>query len=258
MVPDLDPKTVVLGGLPTVQTTRRQLAELMVRDATLNNEGERKDPPKLVFSSNGQGVALAGQNKEFRSVMMQADWIHADGMPVVLASRLTDTILPERIATTDFFHDAARAATDARLSFYMLGGTPEQNSKVVRAVQNQYPDLMIAGSHHGYFDDDDSEAVCADIRASGADVLWVGLGKPRQELWSVENREHLVGVSWVKTCGGLYAFLTGESPRAPKWMQVASLEWLFRASRDPKRLLGRYLITNPLAAYRLVRHTQSR
>nr|WP_274617649.1 WecB/TagA/CpsF family glycosyltransferase [Nesterenkonia sp. AY15] len=188
---------------------------------------------------------------------MEADWIHADGMPVVLASRLTKTVLPERVSTTDFFHDAAEAATDARLSFYMLGGTETQNSRVVAAVRRQYPNLMIAGAHHGYFEDEDSAAVCADIRASGADVLWVGLGKPRQEHWSVMNRELLAGVTWIKTCGGLYSFLTGDAPRAPKWMQATSLEWLFRTSKDPKRLLARYLGTNPVAAYRLILHSES-
>ncbi|WP_446740384.1 WecB/TagA/CpsF family glycosyltransferase [Nesterenkonia sp. YGD6] len=257
MAPDLAPKTVVLGGLPTVQTTRRQLAQLMVRDAAVNHDSEGRVPPKLVFSSNGQGLALTWNNDRFRAAMMKADWIHADGMPVVLASHLTRTVLPERVSTTDFFHDAAEAATAAGLSFYMLGGSEKQNSDVVAAVRHQYPSLRIAGAHHGYFEDEDSVTVCADIRASGADVLWVGLGKPRQEYWSVMNQELLGGVTWVKTCGGLYSFLTGDSPRAPKWMQAASLEWLFRASQDPKRLLGRYLVTNPIAMYRLVRHTDS-
>lgn len=245
-------RTVRLGGLDTIIATGRELASLMVDDC-LAARGQAR-LPRLVFSSNGQGISLAGRDPEFARAMQAADIVHADGMPVVLASRwLTRTPLPERIATTDFFHQAAEAAIPHGLRFYMLGATEERNAAVCRAIARLYPDLKIVGRHHGYFPDSDSAAICADIVARGTDVLWVALGKPRQELWSVANRERLRGVGWLKTCGGLYGFLTAEEKRAPRWAQRAGLEWLFRAAQDPRRLGWRYLVTNPHAFYRLLR-----
>jgi len=248
--------TVVVGGFPTVSVTRRRLAEIMVADCLSARLARDVTLPKLVFSSNGQGIALSGRDKAFAQVMAQADMVHADGMPVVLASRMTRAPLPERIATTDFFHDAAEAAGDNGLKFFILGATEVQNAAAVEAIARLYPKVQVVGRQHGYFKPEEDAAVCEAIRSSGADVLWVALGKPRQEAWCVRNRENLKGVGWIKTCGGLYAFLTGETPRAPQWMQSLSLEWLYRTMDDPKRLIWRYLTTNPYSFYRLVRYTE--
>ncbi len=227
----------------------------MVADCLDAREQGENWLPKLVFSSNGQGIALAGWNTAFAETMLKADVIHADGMSVVFASRMTDIPLPERIATTDFFHDAARIAVRQKLKFFILGASEKQNAAAVDAIRRFYPEVEIAGHHHGYFGDDEDEAVCDMVRASGADVLWVALGKPRQEFWCVRNRDRLRGVGWVKTCGGLYAFLAGDAPRAPRWMQKAGLEWVYRTFDDPKRLFWRYLTTNPYSVYRLLRYT---
>src|SRR5690606_36992720 len=132
--------------------------------------------------------------------MAQADIIHADGMPVVWASRLAGAPLPERVCTTDFFHDAACSAVEHQLRFFILGGSEELNREAVKAMVRLHPGLKIAGRHHGYFGEDMDEEVCSSIRRSGADVVWVGLGKPRQEEWSVRNRARLAGVGWIKTC----------------------------------------------------------
>jgi len=230
----------------------------MTRDC-LNARAKRENwLPRVVLSSNGQGIALAAQDPAFAELMEQADIIHADGMPVVFASRMTAHPLPERIATTDFFHDAAKAAEANKLSFFLLGATEVQNAAAAEAVLRTYPGVRIAGRHHGYFSDAESDDLCAQIRQAGTDVLWVALGKPRQERWAIENKHQLVGVGWIKTCGGLYEFLAGEVNRAPRMMQRLGLEWLFRAKSDPRRLLMRYLTTNPVAAFHLLTKTQIR
>src|SRR3546814_8737834 len=93
--------------------------------------------------------------------MATADLVHADGMSVVLASRLlTSMPLPERVATTDFFHDAAKAAQKAEIPFFMLGGSEEENAAASAAVRQLYPRLKIAGRHHGYFPEPASAGVC--------------------------------------------------------------------------------------------------
>lgn len=239
-----------------MRLTRKELAAVMVADCLAARDSSGTVSPKLVFSSNGQGVALAGRDSRFDRAMAEADIIHADGMSVVTASRRTGTPLPERIATTDFIHDAARVAVENDLRFFLLGGTEQQNARAMDALRMQYPTLDLAGGHHGYFNESEDERVCALVVASGADVVWVGLGRPRQEFWSVANQQRLTGVAWVKTCGGLFGFLSGDARRAPMWMQRLGLEWLHRAILEPRRLGWRYLTTNPYAAYRLVRFTE--
>jgi len=246
---------IIVGGLSTLVSTRSELANIMVADCLSARNDREHTPPKLVFSSNGQGIALAGKSQEFAKAMDKADIIHADGMPVVFFSKFTDHPLPERICTTDFFHDAARAAQANSLSFYILGSTKSQNDAAVSKIREMYPNVIIAGHRHGYFSEDEDVAVCEEILATQPDVVWVALGKPRQELWCVRNRDRLHGIGWLKTCGGLFSYLTGDAPRAPEWMQKAGLEWLYRTMDDPKRLIWRYLATNPYALYRLLRHT---
>jgi exopolysaccharide biosynthesis WecB/TagA/CpsF family protein len=244
-------ETTRVGGFNTLRTTRRGLAEMMVADC---RKRDSLVGPKLIFSSNGQGIALAAQDADFARTMDAADVIHADGMSVVISSRLlTKKPLPERVATTDFFEDAVEKAIEAGLSFYFLGGTESQNAKAVEVVRERYPALKIAGRRNGYFKPEDDIDICNAIRESGTDVLWVALGKPLQEKWSVRNRKNLAGVGWIKTCGGLFGHLVGDEKRAPRWMQRLGLEWLYRVWQDPRRLAWRYLTTNPYAMWSIVK-----
>jgi len=174
-------------------------------------------------------------------------------MPLVYFSRLKhESPLPERVATTDFFHDAARVAEIHGMSFYLLGGEGAENARAARAVRRHYPGLRIAGARHGYFDPAEEGDIVAEIRDSGADVLWVGLGVPREQAFMVRNRSRLEGLTWIKSCGGLFNFLSGTRRRAPVWMQRAGLEWSFRLAQEPRRLAVRYALTNVHALYRML------
>jgi N-acetylglucosaminyldiphosphoundecaprenol N-acetyl-beta-D-mannosaminyltransferase len=249
-------ETVRVGGYHTARANRTELSTWITRRCLWNRSDRGALLPALVFSSNGQGVALAGHNTAYDAAMAAADVIHADGMSVVLASRiLTQTPIRGRSATTDLFDDIASEAQADDLSFFVLGATEDENVRAVAAMQRKYPQLRIVGRRNGYFGRDEDAAVCAEIVASRADVLWVGLGKPLQEIWSFTNREALRGVGCIKTCGGLYAFLNGDSTRAPEWMQRAGLEWIHRLAQDPRRLLRRYLVTNAVSTCRLLMRT---
>ncbi|MGI9435768.1 MAG: WecB/TagA/CpsF family glycosyltransferase [Geminicoccaceae bacterium] len=241
---------VFLGGIDTARLTRNELANLMVEDCL--DRRNRGLPPNLVFSSNGQGIALAGSDSRFAAALEHADLVHADGMSVVLASRLlTSRPLPERVPTTDFFHDAAKAGQPRRLRFYMLGGREEINKRAFEEARRKYPGVEWVGRHHGFFGRGDEERVCADIVATKADVLWLALGRPHQEYFAIRNREHLAGVGWIKTCGGLFDFLAGANKRAPRWMQQICMEWFWRMMQEPQRLMWRYMKTNLQAIWRL-------
>jgi exopolysaccharide biosynthesis WecB/TagA/CpsF family protein len=251
-------ETTLVGGLATVCAGRDELAEWIVQYCKAVKDTSKDRLPALVFSSNGQGIALHGQDAEYDAAMAAADVIHADGMSVVFASRfLTNAPIRERSATTDLFHNVARVAERDGLNFFILGSTESQNKLAVAEMKRLYPKLHIVGRRNGFFSEDEDEAVCAEIVAAGTDVLWVGLGKPKQEIWSARNRNRLRGVGCIKTCGGLYAFLSGDSPRAPEWMQNLGLEWVYRTSQDPKRLLWRYVVTNPKSVWKMVTSSKS-
>ncbi len=244
---------VVVGGLQTACVSRRQLGGLMVGDCLAARGGKR--PPRVILSSNGNVIAKAAMDPEFRSLLSRADLIHADGSPVVFASKLlTKSPVPERSATTDFFFDAAEIAQQHGLSFYLLGSTEEINAQCAENLRKAYPGIKIVGRHHGYFSKDSEAQLCDEINRSGADVVWVGLGVPKETAFSLQNKTRLK-VGWIVTCGGCFNFAAGDYVRAPKWMQNFSLEWLHRLWHEPKRLFWRYMITNPIAITMLLLNT---
>jgi N-acetylglucosaminyldiphosphoundecaprenol N-acetyl-beta-D-mannosaminyltransferase len=246
---------VVVGGVHTACVSRQQLGGLMVGDCLAARGGLRA--PRLVFASNGHAIALAALDAEFRRQLAQADLIHADGTPVVFASRLlTRTPVPERSATTDFIFDAAHAAERHGLKFFLLGSTEDVNSRCAKNLNKAYPGIEIAGRRNGYFSIEEETRICDEINRSGADVLWVGLGVPLEYEFCLRNKARLK-VGWIVTCGGCFNFAAGDYARAPQWMQKTGLEWLHRLWREPKRLFWRYLVTNPVAIAMLLLSTGS-
>ncbi|MEM1102640.1 MAG: WecB/TagA/CpsF family glycosyltransferase [Pseudomonadota bacterium] len=249
---------VVVGGLPVARMTRDEQACHMVESWALAKAAGVAPIPKVAFSVNGHTISLYHSSPAYREALDQADLLDADGMSVVFASRtFSRSGLPERVATTDFFHDAARRAQEAGMSFYFLGAREQECAEAVETVRRMYPDLRIAGWRHGYFSREDEPQICSEIVASGADMLWIGCGAPVQEQFAIRNRERLQGLAWIKTCGGLFDFLSGKNPRAPKWMQQAGLEFAYRTWREPRRLFWRYFITSPHAIYHLATNTRS-
>jgi N-acetylglucosaminyldiphosphoundecaprenol N-acetyl-beta-D-mannosaminyltransferase len=244
---------VVVGGVETACVGRLQLADLMAGDCLAARANPR--PARLVFAVNGHAVALSALDGDFRRTFEQADIVHADGTPIVAASKwLATTPIPERSATTDFLFDAAATAEAKGLKFYLLGSTERINRACADRLAARNSKLAIAGRRNGYFSPEEEDAVVDAINASGADVLWVGLSVPREYEFCVRNRDRLK-VGWIVTCGGCFNFAVGDYVRAPGWMQSAGLEWLHRVWREPKRLFWRYAVTNPVALFLLATRT---
>ena len=246
---------VTVGGIATACLSREGLARMMLQDC-LDARSNPNRQPKLVFASNGHAIALAAQDEAFRFTFEQADIIHADGQAAVFASRMTNTPIPERSATTDFIHDASKVAAQHGLRFFVLGATEEANVEAVRVLRETYPGLQIVGRRHGYFGRDEEDEICDEINLTQPDVVWVGLSVPLEYEFSVRNKIRL-RAGWLVTCGGCYNFVTGAYKRAPEWMLASGLEWLFRLAREPKRLFWRYAVTNPLAIFLLLTRTNS-
>ncbi len=246
---------VRVGGIDTACLSRAALARMMLQDCLIARRNDQRQP-KLVFASNGHAIALAARDESFRAVFQQADIIHADGQAAVFASRMTATPIPERSATTDFIHDASRMAAQHGLRFFLLGATDEANALAAWRLRESYPGLQIVGRRHGYFSRGEEKDLCDEINLTQPDVIWVGLSVPLEYEFSVRNKARL-RAGWLVTCGGCYNFIAGAHKRAPRWMQAAGLEWLFRVIQEPRRLFWRYAVTNPLAIFLLLTRTSS-
>jgi N-acetylglucosaminyldiphosphoundecaprenol N-acetyl-beta-D-mannosaminyltransferase len=247
---------IVAGGLRVACLTRDALATLMVRECLDAHENPHAKP-KLIFAANGQTISLAARDAELRRFHETADLTHADGQAVVFASRLlARPAIPERSSTTDFFHDAARVARMHGLRFFLLGATEEVNAACAETMRTKYPGLVIAGRRHGFFGMHEEASICEEINAARADVVWIGLGVPREQYFAAGNRNRL-RAGWLVLAGGCFNYVTGHYARAPRWMQGTGLEWLHRLWREPRRLFWRYFTTNPHALWLLLTRTSA-
>ncbi|WP_439574516.1 WecB/TagA/CpsF family glycosyltransferase [Phreatobacter sp.] len=245
--------TVTVGGLPMAVLDRAGTADWMIDQARQHRRGTR---PLYLTSANGEVIARAARDAGFRGLMLTADQIVADGQPLVVASRLRGfRALPERVATTDLFHDVARRAEATGTSFYLLGATEEENARAVETTRRLYPRLDIRGRCHGYLSGDLLDAKLKEIDALAPDILWLAMGVPHEQRFVASHAMRLPNVGMIKTSGGLFNFLSGSNRRAPDWMQKASLEWAWRVWLEPRRLFWRYAVTNPLAIYLLATRT---
>ena len=243
--------TIRLGGLPIAVVDRAGSAEAMIAAA----RGRRGAglPPIYSTSANGEVLSLCAKDPAARALFAAADHIHADGMPMVVLSRFVcRTALPERVATTDLFDDMAARAQGTDTGFFLLGATADALARAERNIRQRYPALRIAGTHHGHFGPDDEERVIDLVNAARPDILWLGMGVPREQHFVNRNRHRLTGVGLIKTSGGLFDHLAGDKPRAPRWMQASGLEWLHRLRLEPRRLFRRYALTSPHALFLLV------
>lgn len=245
-------RRIRIGGLPVVVASRAETARVMV-DEALRRRGLWRYPAYLT-STNGEVTYRCAVDDGERSDFLQADAIHADGMPHVFASRLRcDTALPERVATSDLFYDVAREAEARGATMFMLGATESSNAIAAQVVRSRFPGLALVGHRSGFFENEDEEIrVCEWISDLAPDILWISMGVPREQRFIVRHRHRLTSTGVIKTSGGLFDFLSGSRARAPIWMQQAGLEWFWRACLEPKRLGWRYLKTNPLALYLLL------
>jgi N-acetylglucosaminyldiphosphoundecaprenol N-acetyl-beta-D-mannosaminyltransferase len=249
---------VIIGGVPVAPLCRSDICSLIVGECAERRGGSAsRRPTRLLFSANGHTLSLAARNSGFREALDQADLVHADGQSIVFASRLLrGGGIPERSATTDLIHDLSRVCPAEGLSFFLLGGTEDVNARCADALVRLYPGLKIAGRRNGYFPPELEHEICEEINASKADILWVGMGKPTEQLFCVRNRSYLDG-AWAITCGGTFSFVVGDYRRAPLWMQSAGLEWFFRVLTSPRKLLWRYVTTNPHTLFLLATRTRA-
>ena len=199
----------------------------------------------LVNNVNAHAMNIAYGNARFAAILNDSEIVFCDGFGVKALARLSGICLGERMTPRDWIDELIARCAQERLSLYFLGC----EDKVVRAFADEaarrHPTAIIAGCHHGYFDTqgEDNRSVIKAINDSGADVVLVGMGMPRQEIWAHEAlRELDHGV--VLAVGALFKVYTGIEKPCPGWVSRCGFEWLWRLAHEPLRLARRYLIGN--------------
>lgn len=191
-------------------------------------------------------TVLARRDLEYREVVNRGDLNVADGMPVAWALRLFGK-RTERIAGSEAFSCLADRGRAQSLRHYLFGGSPEVVRQLRSELGRRYPGIRIVGAESPPFRElSDAEVgdAAERIRSTGTDLLWIGLGAPKQDIMA--QRLRAVDAAPVILCvGAAFDFLSGQKKRAPLWMQRAGLEWLHRLVREPRRLWRRYLLGNP-------------
>ena len=209
---------------------------------------------RTVFTPNPQMLMLAEQNESLKQALNNADILLPDGIGVCIAAHLLGTPLPERITGIDTAQALLEYASQEQLSVFLLGARPGVAERAAERMRAKYPKLNICGVHHGYFDKSGKEngTVIDAINKSGARILFVCFGAPLQEIWISENKEQLTSVKLYMGLGGALDVWSGEIKRAPRFLQKAGLEWLWRILKEPRRIS--FIFQIPHFLYKVVRH----
>lgn len=192
--------------------------------------------PHMGVAINPEKVIKAKQDKALEKILRKSDLNFCDGVGIMWASQLFyHKRIKSRITGVDLFLRLLELADARGWRLFLLGSRPEVLSRVVMIVKETYPGLTVAGSHDGYFTAADEPDLVASIAAARADIIFVGMGSPKQEKFLAGNLSAM-GVSFAMGIGGSYNVLSGEFKRAPARVQKLGLEWLYRFVLDPKRL----------------------
>lgn len=188
----------------------------------------------MIFTPNSEILLYASNNPDFTKVLNQANMIIPDGIGVVYGARILGEPLKERVAGYDLACNLFPIMAQKGQSVYLLGAKPSVAEKAAENLTKKYPGLVIAGTHDGYFKDDDE--VIADINRSNPDFLMVCLGFPKQEQWIFDNRDK-INTRLAIGAGGCLDVFAGTVARAPEFYCNHGIEWLYRLVKQPSRFV---------------------
>lgn len=227
----------------------------VVREAIDTGRGGR------ILTPNVDILRQAQVDSDVRAYLDDADLVVADGMPLVWASKLSGTPLPERVAGSSLIWSLSRGLAHDRRSIFIVGGSPaapgsrDGATRAAARLARDCTGLRIAGTlcpPYGFERNEQSYAeVCRAIAGAEPDLVFVGLGFPKQEAVITRLRTAMPG-TWFIGCGAAVNFVAGDVDRAPRWMQKTGLEWAHRLGTEPSRLAGRYLKHDAPYAMRLL------
>ena len=242
----LSDASLALENLPSVCLQGARLHAITERqciDLVLDAIDERRGG--LINTMNLDHLRRFVGEEGYAAGYSKASIVTADGMPLIWASRLRGTPLPERVTGSSLIWTLSEAAAQRGRSIYLLGGSPGLAQKTAKVLVERYPDLRIAGVSSGPAEFTSDERAWADeslaLVDAKPDIVYVALSSPRSEEL-IDRLRHRLPAAWWLGMGAAFSFAAGESPRAPVWMQRSGLEWFHRLMREPTRLAGRYLL----------------
>lgn len=252
-------KFISIIGLPVAATTYAGAVEWILDHAS------KRDRAYAVEAANTHVAAMARTDPGFGEAMSRFDLICPDGMPLVWAlnSQLgASEKLSDRVYGPTLMLETLKA-TDGRSSefkHFLLGGKQSTLDQLTGRFAEQFSSVAIAGSHSppfGEWPENEFETIAGKIKSSGANLIWVGLGCPKQEQWIADNKDRLPPGIYFGI-GAAFAFHAGEVRQAPPWVQRFGLEWAYRLAMEPRRLFKRYFTYNSLFLYYLLRDQMRR
>ena len=220
-------------GIPVVPYTMEEAVTKLTEDVL-------KKKRSFVVTANAEIIMMAQDDPEYKTILSQtADLILPDGAGTVWAGNYLGYVIPERVAGYDLYLRLLEQAAKKNIPVYFFGGKPGIAEEAAEEGKRRWPGLKVAGCRNGYFSADEEPGIIEGINRSGAVMLFAALGAPKQEKWLAKYREQLTSCL-LMGIGGSFDVLAGKVQRAPKWMQDAKLEWLFRLVKQPSRF-GRML-----------------
>jgi N-acetylglucosaminyldiphosphoundecaprenol N-acetyl-beta-D-mannosaminyltransferase len=244
-------ETVNLLGVGLVAWTEERTVAHVI-DRVTGDDAE--DRGGWIVTVNTDILRQLVTDPEVREVVEQATLGVADGMPLVWASRLGGTPVPQRVAGASLLHTLCAAARDAGCAVYLLGGEPGVADAAGRRLADRYPALRVTGWSPPFGLEATAagiEQIRARIRAAAPDLVFCGFGFPKQERLIAGLTADFPD-TWFVGCGGSFNFAAGRISRAPRWMQHTGLEWVHRLICEPRRMFRRYVIKDIPFAIRLL------
>jgi len=215
-----------------------------IHDAVNWTTRPRRGDCRIGFFVNAHSINLAAKDAQFKETLSQADTLFADGLGMRIAARYRGQRMVDNVNGTDTFLPLCKKAEMNKLSIYLLGGKPGVALQTKQNIKQLFPDLKIAGTHHGYFDPKDCEHIIQSINQSQCNILLVGQGSPLQESWLIEHKDQL-NCRAALAVGGLFDYYSNNIPRAPQWVRHIGMDWVWRLIQEPKAKWKRYLLGNP-------------
>ena len=234
----------ILGKNPRITILNTTIDVLSVQETiNLVEEYVRQKEPLHLMGVNADKINELNENERLKQIVNSCGIINADGASVIKASKYLGKPLPERVAGIDLMQSLVKISEEKGYSVYLLGAKQEVVEKTATVLKEQYPKLKLVGFHNGYFKEEDWPSISAELKLHNPDFVFVGITSPMKEyliefLQDDGNKSVFMGV------GGSFDVISGNIPRAPRWMQKRGLEWLFRVIQEPRRLFKRYFVGN--------------
>lgn len=220
----------------TVDILGVSISKVTMQEATQKvREFVKSDSFHSIYTPNPEIVMLAKADSDFHQILEEADLVVPDGIGVVIASKMNKDPLPERVAGYDLVQNTMKDAVKEGYKYYFFGSKPGISDEAAVKMRETYPGIQIVGTRDGYFKPEDEEGIIADINASGANILLVALGAPKQEKWIEANKHLMPNVRVAIGVGGSLDVMSGNVKRAPEAFQKLGLEWFYRLLKEPTR-----------------------